>query len=213
MNKKIVIIGDTHREEHNIEFPHGDILIHTGDYDIYEMSNLIWLNEWFGNLDFKQIICIAGNHETYLPQLGKEKIKNILTNAIYLEHEYLELEGLKIFGSPYTPEFFNWAFMYPRCSEDAKNLWKQIPKNLDILITHGPPYNILDVNKRKQHCGCEVLEREVFNKKPKNHVFGHIHTVSKNDPKYLKKEGINFYNVSLLNENYELVYKPTVINI
>ena len=208
--QKLVIISDTHRSEHKVKLPKGDILIHCGDYDIYNMNHLIWLNNWFGSLDFSHIIFIGGNHDFLLDQFPKKEIKKLFTNAIYLENDGVEIDDIKFWGSPYSPEFGNWAFMYPRCSEEAKKIWSQIPENLDFLITHAPPYQILDVNRQGENCGCEVLQREVFKKKPKYNVFGHIHPSTIDNKKII--DGITFINVSLLNEDYEMEYPVTEIN-
>lgn len=206
--EKIVIISDTHRGEHQVKLPQGDILIHCGDYDIYNMSHLIWLNKWFNSLDFKHIIFIGGNHDFLFQSLPNPQ--EYFDKAIYLHNRGIEIEGIKFWGSPHTPTFGNWAFMYPRCSVDAKNLWNQIPENLDFLITHGPPYQILDVNREGEHCGCEVLQREVFKKKPKYHVFGHIHPSITDNKKVVNNT--TFINASLLNESYDMIYKPVEIN-
>ena len=133
----------------------------------------------------------------------------MFTNAIYLENEGCEINGLKFWGSPYTPKFNNWAFMYERCSVEAKKNWSQIPEGLDFLITHCPPYTVLDECK-DGHQGCEVLQRAVFDKKPKYHCFGHLHLQG---GECINQHGINFYNVSVLDEKYKLINKPTVLEI
>lgn len=83
--------------------------------------------------------------------------------------------GLGFWGSPYTPEFLHWAFMYPR-GKAADEHWDRIPNGLDVLITHGPPFGILDqTTPDGNHLGCERLLVAVQEKRPKLHVFGHIH--------------------------------------
>jgi hypothetical protein len=62
-----------------------------------------------------------------------------LTNCIYLENEFTIVHGYKIYGSPLTPEFCGWAFMY-QTDEEAKKNWEKVPDDVDILVTHGPPY-------------------------------------------------------------------------
>lgn len=208
--KKIIAVGDTHGKENWLDLPKSDILIHCGDMHITSLQELYHMNEWFGQQDFDYKICIAGNHDTHLERIDKKQCKQLFTNAIYLENDYLEIEGLKIYGSPYTPEFNNWSFMYQRRSKEANDLWKQIPDNLDLLISHGPPYQILDKNQNNENCGCEVLQREVFIKMPKRHLFGHIHGYGH---QYIEKERIKFYNTSVLDETYKLTHKITEIEI
>lgn len=208
---KLVVIGDTHRCEREVKFPKGDVLIHTGDFDIYNPDNLEEINDWFNSLKFKHIIFTGGNHDFLLQNVPQSR--QLFNNATCLINEGIEIEGKKFWASPYTPEFHNWAFMYPRCSEEAKRQWEQIPEGLDVLITHGPPYDILDKNFNYEKCGCEVLQREVFKKKPKHHVFGHIHPANNNFSRHINIEGIDFHNVSVLDEDYKLAYKPTIIEI
>src|SRR5690606_8023999 len=97
----------------------------------------------------------------------------------FLIHQATECHGLRIFGSPYTPEFFHWAYMRPRAEMDA--VWQTVPADVDILITHGPPRGIRDVTRdlesgRPIHVGCAALARHVAERiRPKLHAFGHIH--------------------------------------
>lgn len=114
-------------------------------------------------LPYKHKVVIAGNHdfaldkESYQAGLKKkhmgeeldtdEEIRKMKEVCTYLEHEMVEVEGVRIFGSPYSVEFFDWGFMY--CENQSENLWSQIPDNIDVLVTHGPPAGILDTTNRK----------------------------------------------------------------
>lgn len=204
---RVVAISDSHGKEAWLDLPKGDILIHCGDFHITSLAELEYANRWFGQLDFKHIVFVAGNHDTYLEHIGKDMTKSLFTNVIYLEDEMIEIEGLRIYGSPHSPKFNNWSFMYPRCSLDAKQIWEKIPENLDILVTHCPPYNILDKNYENKSCGCEVLQRVIFDKKPNFSLFGHIHGGYGSEI----IDNIHFYNVSVLDEKYKLTNKPTII--
>lgn len=207
---KIVAISDLHGKECWLNIPTSDILIIAGDMGITSLYDAEYVNRWLGNQLATTRILVAGNHDTWNEKVGKDVCKEIFTNAIYLENELVEVDGLKIYGSPHTPEFNNWAFMYPRYSLDAKNIWAKIPENLDFLVTHGPAFGILDRNQNDERCGCSTLLREIDKKRPKRHVFGHIHLFGSQS---ITQEGINFYNVSVLNEDYKLVHKPTIIEI
>lgn len=85
----------------------------------------------------------------------------------------MEIEGVRIFGSPYSPWFVGNAFQYPLQHE--KTIWGHIPYGVDLLITHSPPKGILDLNANKEHAGSAYLREIVLQRKPKYHVFGHIH--------------------------------------
>ncbi|PQJ82612.1 metallophosphoesterase family protein [Polaribacter glomeratus] len=100
-------------------------------------------------------IFIAGNYDFFFERAHRDIIKNkIPKNVIYLNDSGCEIADLKIWGSPVQPEFYNWAFNI-ECGKEIKQHWDLIPKNIDILITHGPPYGILDKTTRNDLVGCE----------------------------------------------------------
>jgi len=84
------------------------------------------------------------------------------------------IEGVKFYGSPWQPRFFDWAFNLDR-GEEIKKKWDLIPMDTDVLITHGPPYGILDLTHEGEKVGCEELMKAVLRVQPKIHIFGHIH--------------------------------------
>ena len=206
----VVAISDSHGLESYLDLPKGDILIHCGDFHITSLAELEYANRWFGKQNFTHKIYVAGNHDTEIEKIGKDKTKSLFTNVIYLESDLVEIEGLRFYGSPYTPYFNNWSFMYQRCSLEAKRIWEKIPYNLDFLITHGACYGILDRNLSDIRCGCEVLAREIMKKKPKRHLFGHLHRYGGQS---ITQENIDFYNCSVLDEKYKRTNKLTIIEI
>jgi Icc-related predicted phosphoesterase len=118
------------------------------------------------------------------------------------------LNGIKIWGSPVTPWFFNWAFNRHR-GDPIKKHWDLIPGDTDVLITHGPVFSVLDKTSNGQHVGCEDLLKKVQEIKPKVHVCGHIHEA------YGKVEetGTKFFNASILNERYLMVNSPIAFEL
>ena len=102
--------------------PEGDVLLHTGDFTMRgNEQEVINFNQWLGSLPHKHKIVIAGNHElSFDPNFPKgkngnaEKMKALLTNCMYLEDSSVTVYGVKIYGSPYQPEFGNWAFPLKR---------------------------------------------------------------------------------------------------
>ena len=205
---KIVVISDTHCQEELLDLPEGDILIHAGDVGIYDLADLEYINRWFGRQKFTYNIVIAGNHDTYLERLSKIEIKEKLYNAIYLQDEGIEIAGIKFWGSPFTPFFNNWAFMENETQLEKR--WEQIPEDTDIIITHGPPRGILDwSNYGKEHCGSISLKERIDVIKLKYSIFGHIH----NNYGCYEANGIKYINASILNDNYQLVNKPIVLEI
>lgn len=200
---KIVAISDTHGRK--IPIPDGDILIHAGDFtstgQIHEIVNF---NTWLGKLPHPKKIVCAGNHDMFFER-DYHFAKSLLTNATYLQDDLIEFEGKKIYCSPWTPTFCNWAFMRDR-GQSILQKWVNIPAGIDILVTHGPPWGILDtIGRDTEHLGCVDLYNEVTTRvKPKIHIFGHIHggqgRVEKND--------ILFVNASICDEAYVAINKP-----
>lgn len=200
---KIVAISDTHSLHDDLIVPNGDILIHCGDAtNVGSVQDVIQFNSWLGTLPHKYKIFVAGNHD-FLFQTQPGLAKVMMTNCIYLQDEQIEIEGLKIYGSPWTPFFNDWAFGLER-GKEIKRVWDNIPKNLDILITHGPPYGYLDSLPSTGHIGCEELIKTIKRVKPKYHLFGHIH----NGYGKAIVNKINLINCAICDESYSPVNKP-----
>lgn len=213
---KVVVISDTHCLHHEVDVPDGDILIHAGDItNIGEFGVLADFNEWLGQLPHKYKIVIAGNHDKCFEKKPIAS-RGLLKNCIYLENSGVEIMGLKIWGSPLTSTLPSWSFVE---TDEAKRFefWKQIPENLDILVTHGPPRGILDQvpdwqmgELVEENCGDGMLLAEITRKKVPIHIFGHIH---ENGGKMVKGEHTTFYNVSQCDPMYNITNKPQIINL
>jgi Icc-related predicted phosphoesterase len=132
---------------------------------------------WFSALDIEHKIFVPGNHSIAVEQ-GLVR-PNEYPQIQFLIHQLTTLDGLEIFGTPYTPRFFDWAYMRER--EELDREWQTIPDGVDILISHGPPKGFLDrtldmATHRPIHVGSKSLIRHVQERiKPKVHAFGHIH--------------------------------------
>ncbi len=126
----------------------------------------------------------------------------------YLQDEEIIVEGIKIWGSPYTPWFYRWAFNKKRGTALATQ-WNKIPPDTDILLTHGPVHGVLDTVVNEQHAGDKDLLKRIIEVKPKVHVCGHIHE----SYGVTKRYGIRFINACVLNESYELTHKPIVFEL
>lgn len=205
---RIVCISDTHNKHNYIDVPDGDILIHAGDFSSYgKLNEITSFNEWLGGLNHKHKVIIAGNHDLLFeddPNLAS----SLITNAIYLQDSGIKIEGLNFWGSPVSPRFYDWAFNKNR-GEEIKAYWNLIPKNTDILITHCPPYDILDKTFLEENVGCVDLAKKILEIKPKLSVFGHIHQSYGK----IEKNGITYVNASMLNEAYKPVNKAIVIDL
>ncbi|XP_063729487.1 metallophosphoesterase domain-containing protein 1-like [Symsagittifera roscoffensis] len=177
---RFVCLSDTHNKHTDVVLPEGDVLIHTGDFCMRGViDEAEEFNRWLGTLPFEHKVVIAGNHDMCLDTRMKRGRKivdghELFTNCYYLQEESVEIEGYKIFGSPWVPTFGFWGFMENR--SEIKQYWDKIPSDTDILLTHGPPMGVLDKCESGALAGCMHLLDAVVNRvKPKYHVFGHIH--------------------------------------
>jgi Icc-related predicted phosphoesterase len=208
---RIVAISDTHNMHGAIEeIPDGDVLIHAGDISVKGTSQAIYaFNRWLGELPHKHKIVIAGNHDFCL-QNDPRGAEKLFTNAIYLRDNSVSVGGLKFYGTPWVPKYGRWAFMIEHDSL-RNDIFKKIPNDVDVLISHGPPKNILDyVPTGWKHAGCASLRDHVLERiKPKAHIFGHIHEAYG----YNSYRDINFYNVSICDAKYSPDNPATVIEL
>lgn len=205
---KIVCISDTHGKHAELRVPDGDLLIHAGDFMAYgnRTSEIASFNEWLGRQPHRHKIVIAGNHDL-LFESHPDLARPLLTAAVYLENSEVEIEGLRIWGSPVTPRFINWAFNVDRGSA-IREYWARIPADTDILVTHGPPFGMLNtVTPSGEPLGCEDLTKAVERIRPKLHVFGHIHGGSGTSSLH----GTRFVNASVLDEQYRIAFEPRAI--
>ena len=128
--------------------------------------------------------------------------------AIYLEDSGVDLLGLRWYGSPWQPRFFDWAFNADR-GAPLRQIWAQIPSGTDVLLTHGPPHGILDTTVRGQSVGCEELTLAIQRVRPKLHVFGHIHECYGQ----LVRDGTHYVNASSCNLQYLPIHPPIVVDL
>ena len=208
---RIVCLSDTHGSHDHVEVPAGDILIVAGDFcnrgTLVEVRSF---NFWLGSLPHKHKIVVAGNHDWPFERSRLEARKS-LSNARYLEDDEIAVAGLSIYGSPWQPEFCGWAFNLPRDGWELRRKWEHIPEDLDILVTHGPPKDILDMGgyHGPNHVGCADLAEVVHLRKPRLHVFGHIHT---GHGQTTIGDTI-FCNVSVVDEHYDVRWPATVVDL
>ena len=217
MKKRITIISDTHtkHKECELHLPGGDILIHSGDF----MNTGEYWNEassfleWFNNLDqYTHKIFIAGNHDRIFENEASDALRLVeeYPNIKYLQDSELTINGLKIWGSPWQPEFHNWAFNLPRNGDVLRRTWNQIPMDIDILITHGPAFGHLDISGYGEtNVGCELLRERIDKIKPLIHTFGHIH----GSAGYKFDGNTHYFNASILGERYTYQNKPMTIDL
>lgn len=177
---KIWCISDTHNKHTMLKKPKADIVIFAGDATVsrdklINQPELESFFRWFASLPYKYKIYVPGNHDTSYPA----NLVKAPENVIVLNHNEVVIEGIKIFGSPYTPRFGS-GWSYNVDTWDIKRYWDQIPEDTNILVTHGPAKGILDITmdkntKQFRQCGCSALLETIGNIQPDYHIFGHIH--------------------------------------
>lgn len=200
---RIVAISDTHMGHEDVQLPEGDVLIHAGDATFMgTVKEVSTFAVWMRKQKFKHKIFVAGNHD-WLFETHRKVAEELLEGIIYLQDSGTEIEGIKFWGTPWQPEFNNWAFNQPR-GWALEKYWNKIPLGTDILISHGPVWGILD-----NGLGDVGLRKKIALIKPLVHICGHIH----GGYGFEEIEGTAFVNASVMNEAYEIVNKPVVIDM
>lgn len=199
----------------------GDLLIVAGDLTARDTPDQLYDTiEWLDKQDYEKIMLIAGNHDGCIQKdvlIDNGRMMRVSSwmrqyyKIYYLEDMRKEYKGIKFYGSPWTPTFYDWHFMKDR-GEPIKKMWDLIPDDTEILITHGPPFGIQDQvkysskAKEGKFAGCEELRNAIDHrlKKLKLHVFGHVHEG------YGKVivNGVTHVNASIMDEDYNPVNKP-----
>jgi len=205
---RILCISDTHQRQNRLNLVECDVLLIAGDVcssgEIWQFENFIkWLKR--ESEKFRKAYIIAGNHDWCFMKtktLALDVLKENFGDKVeYLEDSESVFEGLKFYGSPWQPEFNRWAFNVPR-GEKLKSIWDNIPNDVDVLITHGPPHGIGDLVSNV-HVGCaDLFERVRRLDHLFLHVFGHIHS---GNGHYTSEAApnVNFCNASICDEQYE----------
>lgn len=203
---KIIAFSDTHFLHESVHIPDGDVLIHAGDFCGHgTLQEVEHFNEFLGTLPHQHKILIAGNHDWPFER-EPNNAKTAITNAVYLQDEQIIIDGIKFYGSPWQPEFFNWAFNLPR-GKALLEKWSQVPDDTDVLITHGPPFGIMDMTMQGLQVGCKNLLKEITHRiRPKVHIFGHIHE----EYGLVKKETL-FVNASSCDEYYKIGRRDALV--
>jgi Icc-related predicted phosphoesterase len=202
----------------------GDVLIHCGDIsNVGEQEQVEDFINWLKEQPHRHKVFVAGNHDrsfdptknefdpTSRPSWLTQLLESLQGSSIhYLENSGVEIDGIKFWGSPWTPSFFPdyWAFNAER-GDVIKKHWDLIPIDTDVVITHGPPHGRLDLTKSGKYVGCADLRCAIEVIKPKYHLFGHIHEGHGIEEDY----DTTYVNASLLNHRYTMVNSPIIINL
>lgn len=210
---RLVCISDTHGRFPTL--PEGDVLVHAGDFSRRgDLADIVEFGKWLRSVPCKHVVVCYGNHDLFAEQDPRQAKFALLAAAnrrrvhVLLDEEAV-IEGKRFYAAPWTPEFYDWAFNLKRGAA-LREKWAKIPEGLDVLVTHGPPFSILDrVTRGDENVGCVDLKQRVLSAKPRFHVFGHIH----------EGYGIHvtpettYINAAVLDERYQMVNPPVVVDI
>lgn len=226
---KIACVSDIHGMWGEINYPEADALVLAGDIlhnyiddrmgSCGQLNELKCLNSFFRASNFKHIILVPGNHD-WVFATQPHMASSVLTDVTLLVDSGATIDGVKFYGSPWQPWFYDWAFNFPNPYptrggspdkyRDAANLiWGKIPSDTDVLVTHGPSYGILDTTIDGRRVGCEYMRKRICDLNLKSHIFGHIHwsagAVKLGDTQYI--------NAAICNEKHRPVNKIQVIEV
>lgn len=223
---KIVHLSDTHGWhegrvtswlEEIIERDKPDVIVHSGDFMKYAMKYQDFEDfiNWFKKLPFQHKILVPGNHDMWTEPLEYDtflKGEFVPKDIHLLICESVVIDGVKFYGSPYTPAFRDWGFQLKLHEQQVH--WKDIPDKTDVLITHGPAKGILDCinignGLPKEGLGCEYLTKKIGDLNLQAHLFGHIH----GGYGRTEENGYVALNSAILNENYKVQNKPQVVEV
>lgn len=219
----IVCTSDTHGMHDQVDVPAiGEVVVHAGDCTRFgSRADLGRFLLWFQVLPQRTKILVAGNHD-WCFQRHPEESRDMCRRAgvHYLEDSGLYVEGLVIWGSPWTPQFHDWAFMLARGGQQLREKWQAIPLETDVLVTHGPPSRVLDrAVGSNGHAGCELLRQRLAQVRPKLHVFGHIHEgygqvacVAKGE-RAGETDFVECVNASACTVDYRPTNRPVVVQV
>ena len=216
---RLIFISDTHSYHKKIELTNCDLLVCSGDISWKgERDILESFDRWIGKLKQKGIIreavVIPGNHDlsgdSKFIRYYQPSFREFFKHCTLLVDQSFDFEGLKIYASPKTPKFGNWAYAYERGLE-AKHTWSQIPDDTQLLVTHGPPHSILDQTYYGgENVGCEELYKRVKQLDQLIiHSFGHIHEAFGVE----EVGGVHFINASTCTLQYNPTNSPVVVDL
>lgn len=204
---KIICIADTHNKHKELIIPSGDVIIHAGDItESGTRKETLDFLKWFSALPHPHKILIAGNHDFFLEKIHRNLHNIIPENIHFLIDEGVSINDVNFWGSPVTPGDGSWAFNKKRGNELLKH-WNKIPENTDFLITHSPPYGVLDELDNKHHIGCEELFKRIKELKIPNHIFGHVH----NDYGIVRTKNTVFINSASLDGRHRQINAPLTV--
>lgn len=207
---RLVCLSDTHNRTDGLDVPAGDLLLHAGDLTGHgKRDEFAHAARWLASLPHRHKVLVAGNHDFLLQDRPAEAraLLAAVPGLVYLMDEEVELDGVRIYGSPWQPWFYDWAFNLPRDGEELAAVWAKVPTGIDVLLTHSPMHGVVDLTSRGEPAGCERLRAAMGRIKPRLHVCGHIHEAYGQ----VVEDGVHHVNASTCDLGYRAVQPPIVV--
>jgi Icc-related predicted phosphoesterase len=172
---RVVCLADLHG--YLPEVPRCDVLLVAGDIcptdDERPERQRRWLHStfarWLADVPAATVVGVAGNHD-FVGETDPSALRDL--DWHYLQDETIEIDGLSVYGSPWTSRFQEWAFMLTE--EELSQCWEGIPDAIDVLCVHSPPVGYGDWISG-HHIGSPSLLEAIDARAPKLCVFGHVH--------------------------------------
>jgi Icc-related predicted phosphoesterase len=207
---QLTVISDTHGRHEALGSLEGDVLIHCGDFcDGFteEPAEVERVDAWFAEQEFELILCVGGNHDFAV--VGRiKKNQPVFRNAVWLQDAAHSHRGVTFFGSPWVPFLQGWAFYMSEQGLGEK--WAMIPDRTDVLITHTPPYGVLDQSRGgARNLGCPQLLERVEAVAPRFHLFGHVHASAGIE----ERGATTFVNAAVVSSALDAVREPVMIDL
>ena len=177
------------------DLPAADVIVHSCDFTLSgSEKEAIEFMQWFCDLPYNHKVFVAGNHDMCM--YGADKVEGLPDDVHYFCNSGIDIDGIKFYGMP--------MFMEYAMDGTYEQHIKDIPDDTDVLVTHQPPYGILDGGEYKgqasYHYGDYFLYTRVINVKPKLHLFGHDHNAYGS----IEQFGTAFSNAAVVDEHYKL---------
>jgi len=193
------------------DWPEADVAVCAGDFTyLGDLTEVVRFNTFFRSLPYKHKILIAGNHCRSFYN-NNAFTRQFVQDITYLQDSGVEIDGVKFWGTPWSPTFMDWFFM--DSEEGLTERYKKIPDDTDIIISHSPPYDILDETKDHKKIGSKALLSRIKEIKPKFVIFGHNHEGYGKITKTIDGKLVTFLNCSSMDEEYNIVNQPVLIEI
>jgi calcineurin-like phosphoesterase family protein len=212
---RIIAISDTHGFHRFVDIPEGDVFVHAGDITMDgEIETIADFVDWLAWLPHKYKIVVPGNHDRCFDisqtkydgsasaRFDRPRVHLLVDRTLTLE---VGTEKLKVYGAPWVPNLSSWAFW-----DRNYDKFEYAPRDIELLVTHGPPFGIRDDDAMDTHFGSPHIVR-YLNRCPmlKAHIFGHVH-----QGYGMGKRGeILFANAATCDRNYDPVNAPLVIDV